>query len=65
MHSCIPNYMRTRICKLHAAQSMIEHLLHLHLHAALHVWHNIMYSYNALQSSDDEHQRNLKPIQIQ
>ena len=40
MHSFIQTRVRMRICKLHVAQSMIEHMLHLQLHAALHVWYN-------------------------
>ena len=44
MHSCIENCVRTQIFKLHVALSLIVHLLHLQLHAALHVQHNI-YTY--------------------
>ena len=40
MHSCIQNRVRMRGRKLHVARSMIEHLLHLQLRAALHVWHS-------------------------
>ena len=38
---CIQKRVRTQIRMLHVAQSMIIHLLHLQLHAAvLYVWHN-------------------------
>ena len=40
MQSFIQNCVRMQIRKLHVARSMIEHMLHLQLYAALHVWYN-------------------------